>query len=497
MVAAERDQLLANRAVGVLALLTEFRVLNNFLHLVASYFAAIGVTTLTSVDERLDASLDGLVPGVRGVRALVDLDQRVDLLQLVLVVVVLVALVAQVEVVAGAAVPAGVPAARVARVVHVLVLLSVQSMAEAESGVLGPPQRTELPVLLSRSGQEGVSSVHEIAGHQRIRVLDLLGDAHLGLLRVQPDREEHLLVLLQHVVQLVGHFVAAAGALLLLAGGGGLLRALGLLVGLSFGDRPLGSRVVQSVHFVRVVQDVFALLALGFLFVRLANAVFDDVRPEVALEVGQSHRTAQVVVLRLLVDVLVLADNPVGNPLVQHLLVPILQTLRLRYLLLRRMAVEDVVVAFGRGTGPDVRHGVAQIPHVLQVRQQDLVVHVGPQFSGLEEVDGVQVRDVHSSRVRLLALAAVLLHVQPEEADLDAVHHLEGEHGLRSVGELVGESLGTVLVLHQRLHFHLLVGAAQHSDDYLVLVLGVSALLPDVVVHPGLDVSRQLAVRQL
>ena len=47
-------------------------------------------------------------------------------------------------------------------------------------------------------------------------------------------------------------------------------------------------------------------------------------------------------------------DDPLGEGLVQHLLVPLLQALRLRDFLIRGVAVEDVVISFTWGTGPDV-----------------------------------------------------------------------------------------------------------------------------------------------
>lgn len=47
-------------------------------------------------------------------------------------------------------------------------------------------------------------------------------------------------------------------------------------------------------------------------------------------------------------------DDALGDGLVQHLLVPLLQPLRLGDLLVGRVAVEDVVVPFAGRTGPDV-----------------------------------------------------------------------------------------------------------------------------------------------
>jgi len=51
---------------------------------------------------------------------------------------------------------------------------------------------------------------------------------------------------------------------------------------------------------------------------------------------------------------LVVVDDALGNSPVQHLPVPFLQPLRLGDLLVRWVAMEDVVIPFAGGTGPDV-----------------------------------------------------------------------------------------------------------------------------------------------
>ena len=56
---------------------------------------------------------------------------------------------------------------------------------------------------------------------------------------------------------------------------------------------------------------------------------------------------------------LVVNDNPLDDRLVEHLLVPVSQSLGLGDLHVGRVAVEDVVVSFARWTGPYVRCGVA------------------------------------------------------------------------------------------------------------------------------------------
>lgn len=146
----------------------------------------------------------------------------------------------------------------------------------------------------------------------------------------------------------------------------------------------------------------------------------------------------------LAIDVLVLVDGVLFLALVEHLPVPVLEPLRLRDLLLRRVAVEDVVVALRRWAGPDVRHRVAESPHVFQVAEQNLVVDVSTQMTWLEEVHRVEICDVHSTAIGRRAVAAVLLDVEAEEAHLHAVDHLEGEDGFRLVRELLRESHGRI-----------------------------------------------------
>ena len=61
-----------------------------------------------------------------------------------------------------------------------------------------------------------------------------------------------------------------------------------------------------------------------FLLLQLSDVVLHDVGPEVALKVGQLGRRLDVVLQRLLVDVLVVQDDPLDDALVQDLFVPFL-----------------------------------------------------------------------------------------------------------------------------------------------------------------------------
>jgi hypothetical protein len=175
VIAAQRDELLAHGAIRLLAFLALLGMGDHFLHLMASVAAAVRVSALASMNERLNAALHGLVSRVRrfGILRVGHVDNRADFLEFVLMCNSVIARGAQVEVVARWAMPAGIRVvAIVARVGHVLVFLSVKGMAEAERAILGSSQRAELPVFVSGLVQEGVSAVHQLTRSQWVGVLD-------------------------------------------------------------------------------------------------------------------------------------------------------------------------------------------------------------------------------------------------------------------------------------------------------------------------------------
>ena len=63
-----------------------------------------------------------------------------------------------------------------------------------------------------------------------------------------------------------------------------------------------------------------------FFLLQLPNVVLHDVGPKVPFEVGQLGRRLDVVLKRLLVDILVVEDDALDDALVKHLLVPFLNT---------------------------------------------------------------------------------------------------------------------------------------------------------------------------
>lgn len=80
--------------------------------------------------------------------------------------------------------------AYVARVEEPIRALRVQRHQHGQGGVLGAPQRGELPVLLPSQGQEGVPALHQIAGEERVRVTRVVSWDQAGI--VQLDHKEHL-----------------------------------------------------------------------------------------------------------------------------------------------------------------------------------------------------------------------------------------------------------------------------------------------------------------
>ena len=61
--------------------------------------------------------------------------------------------------------------------------------------------------------------------------------------------------------------------------------------------------------------------------------------------------------------------------------------------------MEDVVITFERGTGPDMSCMEASLTDISQVSDKYLMIDDSTEFSGTEEMDRIQVGDVDSSLV--------------------------------------------------------------------------------------------------
>ena len=71
--------------------------------------------------------------------------------------------------------------------------LIVKFIEHRHGGILGPAKGGELPVSLTRHGQEGVPAIHEITADELVRVCgarERRGGAHLR--RLEENYEEHL-----------------------------------------------------------------------------------------------------------------------------------------------------------------------------------------------------------------------------------------------------------------------------------------------------------------
>lgn len=65
-------------------------------------------------------------------------------------------------------------------------------------------------------------------------------------------------------------------------------------------------------------------------------------------------------------------DDPLCKSLIQHLLVPLLEALRFWDFLIRGVAMEDVVISFTWGTGPDMScHISAGYIHIIHMKSAE------------------------------------------------------------------------------------------------------------------------------
>lgn len=140
-----------------------------------------------------------------------------ELLHLVVVSVLVVTVDAKVKVLAHGAMVSCLDAllASVAGVDELILSLGVQFVKQGHRRELDPPETGEFQMLLPGHCEEGVPPVHEIAGHERIRVLDGT-EAGGALCRVKADREEHLFVLLHGHKHLGSQVASRALSILLL-----------------------------------------------------------------------------------------------------------------------------------------------------------------------------------------------------------------------------------------------------------------------------------------
>mmetsp|Transcript_2949 Transcript_2949/g.13297 ORF Transcript_2949/g.13297 Transcript_2949/m.13297 type:complete len:236 (-) Transcript_2949:1518-2225(-) len=214
----------------------------------------------------------------------------------------------------------------------------------------------------------------------------------------------------------------------------------------------LGEFRVEVVANLRVGQLLPACLALRRRFLTLVllrvlrlflfdprDPILGDAGEVIAVKVRQLGGGRDVVVLvpevKLVVQVTQRQHDALFLSLPEHLEVPLPQLVALGRLLLLGVAVEDVVLTLERGTRPDEARGEPALLDVLQVADENLVVAVGAKRAALagghldprrpKVLDGIEVGEVHAPGVGRGTLAAVLLDVDAQQTDVDALNLLE------------------------------------------------------------------------
>ena len=200
MVATQRDELFANWTASVRFSLALPCMGDDTLHLLTRRRSAVGIATLTSMYQALDASSDGILSVVVRIRLAVSVTSvqvEAEFLHSVGMPVFAEALDAKVEVVANGAMVACLDTLGtvVAGVDKLVLTLSVELVEKYHRRILHPSQRRKFEMFLSGHRQEGVTTVHHVTGHRTVRVRDR-SQVCRGLGRVESDGEEDLLVFL-------------------------------------------------------------------------------------------------------------------------------------------------------------------------------------------------------------------------------------------------------------------------------------------------------------
>lgn len=96
--------------------------------------------------------------------------------------------------------------------------LRVEFIQHGHGGVLGSPQRRELPMSLPGHRKESVSPIHQITRYDVVGISRTWHRRGNGRRRVEEDSEEDVLVLLHGLVDLVGEVVSSYQHAAFLAG---------------------------------------------------------------------------------------------------------------------------------------------------------------------------------------------------------------------------------------------------------------------------------------
>mmetsp|Transcript_27702 Transcript_27702/g.46536 ORF Transcript_27702/g.46536 Transcript_27702/m.46536 type:complete len:219 (-) Transcript_27702:1421-2077(-) len=173
-------------------------------------------------------------------------------------------------------------------------------------------------------------------------------------------------------------------------------------------DLPLGFALALRLVARRIVRIFLILLHACF-------QIFDDhfglVHPVVSFKIRQ-HRGVFLWVHEVLgVDVRDALHHSSLHAFLQHFIIPYAQNLGLGGLLVRRVDVEDVVVPLLRGTRPNMRRVEPSCSHIIQVRNEDLVVDQCTVLLGPQIVHRIEVRHVHTTLVWLRTFVTILIDV--------------------------------------------------------------------------------------
>mmetsp|Transcript_3872 Transcript_3872/g.10916 ORF Transcript_3872/g.10916 Transcript_3872/m.10916 type:complete len:576 (+) Transcript_3872:401-2128(+) len=154
----------------------------------------------------------------------------------------------------------------------------------------------------------------------------------------------------------------------------------------------------------------------------------------------------------------------------KHVDVPLAQSIVPWSFLVFRLRVEDVVISLQRRTRPNMRRRKAALPHIVQVRNEDFVVHECSESTGPHEMDAVQVRHVDATLVGGWIVFSVFVHVESKEDDVDSIDVLEDDDALAAEGELVGILLVSIPLLHEFTNFQLAIHRGHLSNDDLARI---------------------------
>lgn len=116
--------------------------------------------------------------------------------------------------------------------------------------------------------------------------------------------------------------------------------------------------------------------------------------------------------------------------------------------LILRVAVEDIVIALGRRTTPDVGSVETTLLDETEVFDKNLVIDSRAVATRLKVVDRVEVRDVDASAVGGWAIMPILVDVNAKQKDVNTVNLLEQENALCADREVQGTALLLVTLEH-------------------------------------------------